>query len=350
LPEIDDFLKKMIDKGASDILLCANSYPHIEVNGQLKIFTSAKFTPRNTAFMINEILSEDQKQYLDEHKNIDITYSVDHRNQRHRFKGHILFQRDGLDGYFKYIPNKIRSLAELNIPATVKNIFNQRQGLILLSGPTGCGKTATGAAIIDEINSNYSKHILTIEQPVEYLHKNKKSLITQRNVGIDSESYNRALKAALREDPDVIYIGQLIDSDTTKMALHASETGHLVIATINSAGSSQTIERILSAFPTQQQNQMRAMFSETLKGIITQYLIPTKDGKDRIPAVEILIGCLPISNAIREGKTFQIRSALQTGQSIGMKILDDSLLELYKAGKITPEAAKEFAYDKNIFN
>lgn len=346
---IDLFLKQVLEKEASDIHLCTNTHPKIRIHGALHTFSSAKLTPRQTAFLFNEILTEEQRQVLEEKKNLDFAYEIIYKGEIRRFRAHVLYQKYGLDGYFRVISNRVPTLKELNLPHSLKKYVEFSQGIVLVTGPAGCGKTTTIAALIDEINRNQNKHIITIEEPIEYIHKNKKSLITQREVGRHASDFNRSLRAALRQDPDVIMIGELRDATTIHMAITAAETGHLVLATLHTSSGFQTVERIIESFSPTQQMQVRSMFSDSLRAIISQVLLPRKDKHARIPALEIVVGCLPVANLIREGRTFQLYSAIQTGQTYGMKILDDSLMELVKEKKIALEVARGHAVNRKNF-
>jgi twitching motility protein PilT len=257
-----------------------------------------------------------------------------------RFRGSAMMHHKGISAVFRVIPNKIPTFETLELPKTIEKILDNHQGLILVTGATGQGKTTTLAAMIDYINTNRAHHILTVEDPIEFVHPLKKSVVNQRQLGPNTLSYTNALKGALREDPDVIMVGELRDLETISLAISASETGHLVIGTLSTSSAAKTIDRVIDSFPSVEQNQIRSMLSDSLKAVITQRLIKTKDRKGMALALEILIGTLPLTNLIRDGKTFQIQSMMQTGKSVGMKLMDESILELYNAGIISERDAK----------
>jgi len=266
-----------------------------------------------------------------------------------RFRASIYRQQRGVDGVFRPIPTHPPTLEQLGMPANLARLTSYHQGLVLVTGPAGCGKSSTLAALVNLINENRPDHILTVEDPIEYVHTSKRAVINQRQVVTQTATFASALRAALREDPDVIVIGELRDLETISLAITAAETGHLVMATLHTNNTIRTINRILDVFPPKQQPQIRAMVSESLRAIVSQRLVPTADGRRRVPALEILFVKPAISNLIRDQKTFQIRSILQTGRSEGMCLLDDSLLDLVKSGTITKEAARRICDDPKRF-
>jgi len=266
-----------------------------------------------------------------------------------RFRGNLLYQRKGLDAVFRFIPAEIPTLESLGFPSTISKLTRHHQGLVLVTGPTRSGKSTTLAAMINEINERSNHHILSIEDPIEYIHPNKKSVVNQREVGRHTNSFARALKASLREDPDVIMVGELRDVETMSMAITASETGHLVLATLQTSSAHKTIDRVLDSFPPSQQSQIRTMVSESLKGVISQRLLKRADGNGMVAAVEILVGTIPLANLIRDGKTFQIPSIMQTGKNVGMIKMDDAIMELLQKQVITPEEASMAANNKSSF-
>lgn len=287
-------------------------------------------------------LSDEQRSAFESEGELDLAYTVPGVG---RYRTNIYKQHRGLDGLFHIVPMNPPSLAELRLPNELARLTTYSQGLILLTGPSGCGKSATMAALLNVINEERADHILTIEDPIETIHPCKRSVVNQRQVGRHTESFHRALRAALREDPDVIALGELRDFETISLALTAAETGHLVLATLHTNNAIRTIDRLVGSFPSNQQAQVRTMLSDSLRGIVSQRLVPTADGEGRVPALEVLISTKAIANLIRENKTFQLRDILQTGQAQGMCLLDGSLAELLKAGTITRDEAIRFADD-----
>jgi len=266
-----------------------------------------------------------------------------------RFRGNIMMQYRGIAAVFRIIPSKILSADDLGLPEGVRRMTNFKKGLVLVTGPTGSGKSTTLAGMIDLINTTRKEHILTFEDPLEFIHQNKMSLMNQRQIGEHTESFASALKAALREDPDVILVGEMRDLITIQLAMSAAETGHLVFGTLHTSTAAKTVDRIIDVFPTDQQEQVRAMLSESLKGVVCQQLLKTADGKGRVAALEIMLGTPAIGNLIREGKTFQIPSIMQTAKKDGMQLMDQHLLDLLKTKKVNPEEAYRCAIDKKQF-
>lgn len=292
---------------------------------------------------------DDQKSELEQERAVSFCYEMSFDQEEFRFRANVFEQRKGWDGAFRVIPLDIPSLEELNIPDSVKHFAEIHQGLVVVTGPSGCGKTTTLAAIINFINENYSKHIITLEEPIEYIHPHKNSIVRQREINLHSPTYRDALTAAMREDPDVILIGEMSDADSIQFAMTAAETGHLVFSTLHTSSAARTIDRLIDIFPARQQAQVRIMLSESLKGVVSQQLIKKKDGSGRAAAFEILVGCIPLATIIRERRTFQIPSLIQTSKSLGMQSMDNSLLNLYNRGLITTEAARSVAMDETMF-
>jgi len=347
MARIDKLLQGVVSMGASDLHLVSDSMPYVRVNGDLKTVKMAQpMTKEVISALVFEILTGEQREKISAEKDLDFSYEV---RGIGRFRGNVLYQRKGMDAVFRYISSTIPSLESLSFPSVVEELTEHHQGLILVTGPTRSGKTSTLAAMVDAINGKSHKHILTIEDPVEYIHTNKKSVVNQREVGRHTESFARALKASLREDPDVIMVGELRDVETMSMAITASETGHLVLATLQTSGAHKTIDRVLDSFPPSQQAQIRTMVSESLRGVISQQLLKRADNKGMVAALEILIGNVPLANLIREGKTFQIPSLMQTGKNLGMVKMDDALMDLVKENIVTPEEAVRCANDTRPF-
>ncbi|MBE9535986.1 MAG: type IV pilus twitching motility protein PilT [Proteobacteria bacterium] len=347
MARIDKLLQAAKSAGASDLHLVSGSLPYIRVNGDLRTVKMDKaMSAELLRSLIFEILTEEQQAAIDKERDLDFSYEAVGLG---RFRGNLLYQRKGLDAVFRFIPAEIPTLESLGFPPVVSKLTQHHQGLVLVTGPTRSGKSATLAAMINEINERSNHHILSIEDPIEYIHPNKKSVVNQREVGKHTNSFARALKASLREDPDVIMVGELRDVETMSMAITASETGHLVLATLQTSSAHKTIDRVLDSFPVAQQSQIRTMVSESLKGVISQRLLKRADGKGMVAAVEILIGTVPLANLIRDGKTFQIPSIMQTGKGVGMVKMDDAIMELLQNQVITPEEASMAANDKSNF-
>jgi twitching motility protein PilT len=292
------------------------------------------------------ILTERQRQIFEARSDLDFAYEIPHVG---RFRVNLLRQYKGVGAVFRLLPSRLSTLEELGLPQVVYVLMRLEQGLVLVTGPAGSGKSTTLAAIIDHINQESDKHIVTIEDPLEFIHPNKKSLVTQREVGAHTTSFAAALRAVLREDPDIILLGELRDLETIALAITAAETGHLVFGTLHTRTASSTVDRLIDVFPPERQNQLRTMLAETLKGVIAQQLLVRADGKGRVLAVEILVGTIAVANLIREGKTYQIPSLIQTGRREGMQTMDQAILELLRRKQITPQEAYRKAVDKDIY-
>ena len=342
-------LRRILTKGfelkASDVHIHAGAPIQVRLNGKLVPLDGQPSGKIDTERILIEGLTPEQQRQFYENLDIDFAYSIPGVG---RFRANIYRQQRGVDGVFRPIPTHPPTLEQLGMPANLARLTSYHQGLVLVTGPAGCGKSSTLAALVNLINQNRPDHILTVEDPIEFVHTSKRAVINQRQVVTQTATFASALRAALREDPDVIVIGELRDLETVSLAITAAETGHLVMATLHTNNTIRTINRILDVFPPKQQPQIRAMVSESLRAIISQRLVPT-DGQRRVPALEILFVKPAISNLIRDQKTFQIRSILQTGRSEGMCLLDDSLLDLVKAGTITKEAARRICDDPKRF-
>ena len=336
MAEIDKFLKMAADLGASDVHIAAGSPPIIRHNGVLKKGKFRALSADETEALIMEILGEPQKKRLEKDWEIDISYDLEGVG---RFRTNVFRQRRGVDAAFRLVPEAPPTLDELGFPDTMKKLLSYRQGLILVTGKAGSGKTTTLAAMVDYLNNTRREHIITVEDPIEVQHVPKKSHVVQREVGTHTESFARALRASLREDPDVIMVGEMRDLETIQLAITAAETGHLVLATLHTTSAARTIDRMLDVFPPEQQPQIRAMVAESLRGVVTQQLLPTADGKGRILGLEILVVTPAVSNMIKDGKTFQVPQAMQTGSRLGMQLMDDHLLRLVDQCRIIHETA-----------
>lgn len=321
---------------ASDIHITVGVPPVFRINGELKLYGESVLQPDDTRNLVENVLNEEQLLELERVGQVDTSYSSPGIG---RFRVNAYKQRGSYCMALRIIPLRIPSMEELGIPPVVKELSRLPRGLILVTGPTGSGKSTTLASIIDLINQEKSLHIITLEDPIEYLHRHKKSIVNQREIGIDSQSYSSALRSALRQDPDVILIGEMRDLETMNIALTAAETGHLVLSTLHTMGASKTIDRIIDVFPSHQQQQIRIQFASVIQGIISQQLLPTVDEKSRIAAFEIMISTPAIRNLIREEKSHQIDTAIQTGGKHGMVTMDSSIINLYNRGLISMDTA-----------
>ncbi len=332
-----DLLKQMIDSGASDLHITTGTPPRLRVDGRLLVMDHPPLAPADTKALCYSILTDAQKHRFEENNELDLSFGIKGLS---RFRANIFMQRGAVAGAFRTIPFSIRNFKELGLPDIVNELVKKPRGLILVTGPTGSGKSTTLAAMIDRVNDERYDHIITIEDPIEYLHGHKKCLINQREVNADTVSFKAALKYVLRQDPDVVLIGEMRDLETIEAALTVSETGHLTLATLHTNSAVQTINRIVDVFPSHQQEQIRVQLSFVLEGILSQQLLPKKSGHGRVMAVEILVPNPAIRNLIREDKVHQIYSQMQTGQSrSGMQTMNQSLLDLYTKGLISYEEA-----------
>ncbi len=343
---VDDLLRQMMERHASDLHLSAGSPPTVRVNGELLPLSNTKLTPSRMHDLVYAILRDDQITEFEETRELDFAYSV---RGLSRFRVNVHRQRGSTGAVFRAVPVEPPSLDGLGMPEVLKRFCTRPRGLVLVTGPTGSGKSTTQAAMIREINMTRRRHIVTIEDPIEFLHANERSIIIQREVGSDTRSFQAALRHVLRQDPDVILIGEMRDLETISAALTAAETGHLVIATLHTTSASQTVDRIVDVFPPHQQEQVRVQLSTVLEGIVCQTLLPSADGRSRVCAQEILVATSAVRNLVREGKSHQIPSVLQSGASEGMQTLDQALMALVKAGRITPQNAMAVASNPHDF-
>jgi twitching motility protein PilT len=337
-----DVLLEVVDRRASDLHITAGTPPMLRVRGRLTPMEGYPvLTPSDTREIIYSILSNAQRQKLENNWQLDLAYQIPGVA---RFRVNAYFQRASLGAAFRLIPFEIVPLDKLGLPPVVADFAKRPRGLVLVTGPTGSGKSTTLASLIDVINSTREQHIMTIEDPIEFLHQHKKCMVNQRELGADATSFGDALKAALRQDPDVILVGEMRDLETIGTAITAAETGHLVFATLHTQDTPQTVDRIIDVFPPGQQGQIRAQLSVALQGIMTQTLLPTADGSGRCVATEVLVPTPAVRNLIRESKSHQIYSVLQTGGAHGMQTMDASLAQLVRAGKITRSLAESHAH------
>lgn len=342
-----ELLKLVVEKKASDLHITVGVPPVLRINGYLEKVENEPFTPEQTEEIVKDLLTSDQLQKLEQNGDIDLSYSAAGLG---RFRINVYKQRGSYSLAIRSVALQIPSIEELGLPTILKDLALKTRGLILVTGPTGSGKSTTLAAMVDWINSKRTCHILTLEDPIEYLHKHNKSIVNQREIGHDAVSYASALRAALREDPDVILVGEMRDLETIQIAITAAETGHFVLSTLHTIGAVKTIDRIIDVFPPHQQQQIKIQLSNVLEGIISQQLIPKKDNSGRVVATEVMIATPAIRNLIREGKTFQIQSAVQIGSKFGMMTMDMSILHLLKRGVISLEDALTYCVDKENFS
>ncbi|HEY6015228.1 MAG TPA: type IV pilus twitching motility protein PilT [Gaiellaceae bacterium] len=334
---IDDLLMRMATLNASDLHVSMSSPPTVRLRGQLERLEGYDaLTADDTRDLLYRILSTEQQKHLEIKRQIDFAHAIPGVA---RFRVNCYYQREALSAAFRLIPSVIKSLEELGIPSSLHVLAEKPRGLVLVTGPTGSGKSTTLASVIDEINRTRPEHILTVEDPIEFLHKNKKALVNQREIGQDATSFAEALRGALRQDPDVILVGEMRDLETISTALTAAETGHLVFGTLHTQSAPSTIDRIIDVFPAEQQEQVRVQIAGTLQGVVTQALLPTADGQGRVPALEILLPDDAVRNLIRSGKVEQIYSVMQTSTGKGMLTMEQSLAELVIRRTITKELA-----------
>ncbi|MBA7498316.1 Twitching mobility protein [subsurface metagenome] len=344
--EIKELLVTAKNKDASDLHLNIGVSPVLRINGKLTKLDLPELTPEITHEMIYSILSEKQKTDFEKFGELDLSYELENVS---RFRVNVFKHRRGEAAAFRLIPEKIKTLSELGLPSILSEFTEKDKGLVLITGPTGSGKSTTLAALIDIINKKRYDNIITIEDPIEFIHSHKNCLISQREVGSHTKSFASALRNALREDPDVILVGEMRDLETISMALTAAETGHLVFSTLHTISAAETVERIIDVFPPHQQNQVRMQLAGSLLGVIAQTLLPTLDEKGRVPALEIMIANAAVRNLIREGKAYQIPSTIQISKKDGMQSLDQSLKDLVMEDKISREDALKKAIDKKAF-
>ncbi len=338
--DLTQLLQLVVDKKASDLHVVPGYFPTIRVHGELfQMTTLSIVAPEDSEKMLITFLNQEQKEILLANREIDLAYSLN----GNRFRVNLYYAQNLLCGSFRYIQPKISTLEQLSLPAFLHQCVDYRQGLVLLTGPTGEGKSTTLASLVNEINQKYAKHIITIEDPIEYVYPKSKSIISQRELHQDTHSWSAALKSALREDPDVILVGEMRDFETISLALTAAETGHLVFSTLHTNSAPESIDRIIDIFPPHQQNQVKNQLAVVLRMIISQRLLPKQNAIDRIPAVEILVNNSAITNSIREGKTYLISNILETTEGEGSLLLEKNLLNLYRAGVISKETAFSFA-------
>ncbi|UTH75828.1 type IV pilus twitching motility protein PilT [Chromobacterium sp. IIBBL 290-4] len=344
--EISELLAFTVKNKASDLHLSAGLPPMIRVNGDIRRINLPPMDHHDVHDMVYDIMNDYQRKIFEETYECDFSFELPGIA---RFRVNVFIQNRGIASVFRVIPSKVLSLEQLSAPRIFQEIASYPRGLVLVTGPTGSGKSTTLAAMIDYVNENDFSHILTVEDPIEFVHESKKSLINQRELGLQTQSFANALKSALREDPDVILVGELRDLETIRLALTAAETGHLVFGTLHTSSAAKTIDRIVDVFPAGEKEMVRSMLSESVRAVIAQTLLKTKDGQGRVAAHEIMIGTPAIRNLIRENKIAQINSMIQTGQQYGMQSLDQCLTDLVRRNIVSPGEARAKATNKDAF-
>ena len=344
--DITELLAFTVKNKASDLHISSGLPPMIRVHGDVRRINLPALTHKDVHGMVYDIMNDAQRKQYEEFLETDFSFEIPNLA---RFRVNAFNQNRGAAGVFRVIPSKVLTLEELNCPKIFKEIANQPRGIVLVTGPTGSGKSTTLAAMVDYVNENEYGHILTIEDPIEFVHDAKRCLINQREVARDTKSFNAALRSALREDPDVILVGELRDLETIRLALTAAETGHLVFGTLHTSSAAKTVDRIVDVFPAAEKDMVRAMMSESLRAVISQTLLKTKDGAGRVAAHEIMIGTPAIRNLIRENKVAQMYSAIQTGQGVGMQTLDQCLADLVRRNIVSGAEARLRAANKDNF-
>jgi len=345
MANLPDLLKTLVEKHGSDLHISTDTPPQVRVHGELERLTMPALTPSETKQLVYSVLTDSQKKRFEESSELDFSFGI---KGLARFRCNVFMQRGAVGGVYRLIPEKVPVFADLGLPAVLANLADRPRGLVLVTGPTGSGKSTTLAAMLDKINSERHGHILTIEDPIEYIHQHKNCLVNQREVHSDTNSFTNALRAALREDPDIVLIGEMRDLETVESALKIAETGHLTFGTLHTNSAAQTINRIIDIFPSGQQAQIRTQLSLVLEGIVCQALLPRADGKGRVVSLEILVPNSAIRNLIRDDKVHQIYGAMQSGQEkLGMQTANQSLASLYMKRLITLDTAMMSSSNKD---
>ena len=332
------------DAGASDVHITVGISPKMRVNGKLMVMPFPVLLPADTKRICDSMMNDKQKEHFEEKGEWDFSYSIP---QMGRYRVNAFRQRGSVAMVLRIVGTVVPTPESLSLPPSVIDLYKMKRGLVLVTGPTGSGKSTTLASLVGKINMDLDAHIITLEDPIEYLHRHARSIVNQREIGIDATSYDLALRSALREDPDVILVGEMRDLETISTAITAAETGHLVLSTLHTIGAAATIERIIDVFPPHQQEQIRTQLANVLVSVVSQQLVPTVDRRGRVAAFEVMHATPAIRNLIRENKTHQIATSIQTSRRLGMITMDDALVELYMKGKIDRNEALNFAQDKN---
>jgi len=346
MAQIDQFLKVLVEQGGSDLHLTTGAPPIMRIHGNMQRFKFRELTPKDLETLVYEIMDEEWRMRFLDSQDFDFAYEIEGLA---RFRVNVFWQRKGLGCVLRTIPSNILTADQLGFPDAIRKLCMLTRGLVLVTGPTGSGKSTTLAAMVDLINETRQDHILTIEDPIEFTHQNKKCLVNQREVGTNTKSFANALRAALREDPDVILVGEMRDKETIELGITAAETGHLVFGTLHTNSAPKTVDRIIDVFPADQQEQIRAMLAESLKGVVSQVLLRKKGGKGRVAAFEIMVATGAVANLIREGKIHQIPSMIQTGKKDGMQLMDQHILEYLMSDQIDAREAYMRAANKQAF-
>ncbi len=346
MAQIDAFFKLMNTQGASDLHMVAGQQPVLRVHGDMERVKYAVMENNELKAMLYEIVPEERVKHFEETGDVDFAYEIPGLA---RYRGNLFNQRNGIGAVFREIPSDILTIKQLGLPSVISRLSTLPKGLVLVTGPTGSGKSTTLAAIIDEVNKNRKDHILTIEDPIEFVHRSQNCVVNQREVGVHTRTFAAALRGALREDPDVILVGEMRDLETIALAMEAAMTGHLVFATLHTLNASKTVDRVIEIFPASQQAQVRSTLADALKAVVSQTLFKRVDIKGRVAALEILICTPAVRNLIRDAKTYQIPSTMQTGKKYGMQTLDDAIMEILQKGMISPDDAYTNSIDKSKF-
>ncbi len=342
MPTIVEIMHAASDAGASDVHITVGIPPKMRVNGTLITMDYPKMSPQDTLAITYSIMSDAQRERFQEKGEYDMSFSIPELG---RYRVNAYKQRGSAALALRLVGTKIPSPEVLGVPESVISLYDRKRGLILVTGPTGSGKSTTLAAIIDKINNKRDAHVITLEDPIEYLHQHKMAMVNQREIGLDSQSYANALRAALREDPDVILVGEMRDFETISVAITAAETGHLVLSTLHTIGAASTVDRVIDVFPPHQQQQIRVQFANVVEAVVSQQLIPTIDGDGRVAAFEVMHANHAVRNLIREGKSHQLATVMQTNRKMGMITMDDAIAQLFYDGKIDREMAVQYAQD-----
>lgn len=337
---IEELLREAKEKGASDVHITVGIPPKMRINGKLITTNYQRMLPADTWDTLLQIMNEKQLEKFEEKGEYDMSFSIPELG---RYRVNAYKQRGSAAMALRLVGTQVPSPEALGLPASVVDLYQRKRGLVLVTGPTGSGKSTTLASIIDKINNNRDAHVITLEDPIEYLHQHKASMVNQREIGLDSGSYANALRAALREDPDVILVGEMRDFETISVAITAAETGHLVLSTLHTIGAASTVDRVIDVFPPHQQQQIRVQLANVLEAIVSQQLIPTIDGDGRVAAFEVMHANHAVRNLIREGKSHQLQSVMQTNRKMGMIAMDEAITQLYMDNKISREMAIQFA-------